>query len=50
MIKDGTVKYNKRVTSEGKREYFYYPLTYKVERTIASKIKDLLSHKRTSAD
>ena len=48
MIKDGTVRYNKRITSEGKEEYFYYPLTYKVEREIASKIKAMLSQKRKS--
>jgi exodeoxyribonuclease V alpha subunit len=49
MIKDGTVRYNKRVTSEGKREYFYYPLTYKTERDIAVRIKTLLSQKRRCA-
>ncbi|WP_026658620.1 SF1B family DNA helicase RecD2 [Butyrivibrio sp. AC2005] len=46
MIKDGTVRYNKRVTPSGKREYFYYPLTYKTERDIASRIKALLSHEK----
>lgn len=49
MIKDGTVRYNKRVTSEGKREYFYYPLTYKTERDIAVRIKTLLSQKKRIA-
>lgn len=49
MIKDGTVRYNKRVTSEGKREYFYYPLTYKTERDIAVRLKTLLSQKRRCA-
>ena len=49
MIKDGTVRYNKRVTSEGKREYFYYPLTYRTERDIAVRIKTLLSQKKRIA-
>ncbi len=46
MIGDGTIKYNKRVSSEGKKEYFYYPLTYKVERDIAGKIRSMLSMKK----
>lgn len=46
MIGDGTIKYNKRVSSEGKKEYFYYPLTYKVEREIAGKIRSMLSMKK----
>lgn len=48
MMKDGTVRYNKRITSEGKTEYFYYPKTYFTERKIADNIKALLySRKRT---
>ena len=46
MIKDGTVKYNKRETSEGKTEYFYYPVTYNTERHIAANIKNLLHAKK----
>lgn len=46
MIKDGTIKYNKRVTPKGKEEYFYYPATYKAERNIAVKIKALLTKKK----
>lgn len=41
MIKDGTIKYNKRITSEGKKEYFYYPATYKTEQNIAEMIGHL---------
>lgn len=42
LIKDGTVRYNKRVTSEGKKEYFYYPKTYTTERDIADRLTRLI--------
>ena len=48
MIKDGTIKYNKRVSPKGKEEYFYYPATYKAERNIAAKIKALLTKKKVN--
>ena len=48
LIKDGTVRYNKRLSSEGKKEFFYYPATYKAERSVADSIKLLLTeHKRS---
>ncbi len=47
LIKDGSIRYNKRITSEGKKEYFYLPMTYKTERDIAKKITDLIHRKKT---
>lgn len=43
MIKDGTVRYNKRITPAGKKEFFYFPMTYKTERDKAVRIKSLLT-------
>lgn len=42
MIKDGTVRYNKRLVGGKKEEYLYYPKTYYVERQIARNILSLL--------
>lgn len=51
LIKDGTVRYNKRISSEGKKEFFYYPATYKAERSVASSINLLLKEsKKTVTD
>lgn len=51
MMKDGTVCYNKRITIDGKTEYFYYPKIYKIERDIAARIRNMLKlKKRNTSD
>lgn len=43
MIKDGTIKYNKRNIHDKVTEYFYYPKTYYAERNIATNIKKIIN-------
>ena len=50
MIKDGTIKYNKRISSEKITEFIYYPNTYYAERNIADNILRLISCKKRKVD
>lgn len=46
LIKNRDIYYNKRISIDGKNEFFYYPHTYRIEREIAAQIRSLLMQKK----